>query len=60
MKHVNRIRALVVCLIILIIMLFESITGSLFLHYDLLAWIYGIAIGWALRDTLESKQEDKE
>ena len=60
MKTVNRKRAMIVCLVILIIMLFESITNTLFLHADNMSLVYGVVMGWALRETLSSKQEDEE
>ena len=60
MKTVNRKRAMIVCLVILIIMFFESITNTLFLHSDNMSLVYGVVMGWALRETLSSKQEDEE
>ncbi len=60
MKVVNRKRAMLVCLIIMVLMLFESLTGNLFLYFDVVSWIFGIVAGWALRETLVRKSEKEE
>ena len=57
MKLVNRKRGMIVCLIIMILMLVESLTRTLFLHFDIMSLIYGLVVGWALRETLVTKPE---
>ncbi len=51
MKKQNRIYVLLVCLIIVII--FGAVIMTTDYRIDLLSFIVGSAIGWALRETME-------
>ena len=57
MKVVNRKRGMIVCCIVMVWMLFESMTGRLFLYFDFVSLIFGLVVGWALRETLEPIHE---
>ena len=50
MKKQNRIYGMIICLIIIVIF---GINYAINPFLELLSWVFGIAVGWAFRETLE-------